>query len=359
MAVELELLLAHSNEPVSCYERQRYYIEGFQRVLGAGFKISPAGDRLFSTLFESKVKGFRRAWRMYNGIAKNKSYQIKEHVGCYHLNRDGKQLKIAIDTADGRQIHDPNAYEWSDVYFKCNKWDTQNYPPKVRPLINGNGTLNLNKINYLESLRGSDKTVDLNYWMRLWIPSNNDRAMDVFEHQVRLFEALAAVDCEKDLLAIIPSEYRDRDIGHYLDRLERAGVPHQYDWGDIGSTALWDRLASSRIVFLRPGDHLCVSWRMNDLLCMGSCVVYDGCPAPTWPQPLEVGKHFFDAQCAIGEEYELPEKEEYQRITTLIESLLAKPELITTAHKETLAYYQSYASPESVAEYIIETSISV
>ena len=50
---------------------------------------------------------------------------------------------------------------------------------------------------------------------------------------------------------------------------------------------LWDIMSTSKVVFVRAGKHLCIPWRMIDLLAMGSAIVSDAQPYPIWPEPLK------------------------------------------------------------------------
>ena len=67
------------------------------------------------------------------------------YVGRYEA--DG--VRFAIDAHDRREIRDPDALAWSDVYFKANRWPGDDYDPKVRPVVNGNGLLDRRKIERL------------------------------------------------------------------------------------------------------------------------------------------------------------------------------------------------------------------
>jgi len=76
-------------------------------------------------------------------------------------------------------------------------------------------------------------------------------------------------------------------------RLEQVGVECTYDLLPIKQ--LWEEMASAKIIILRAGKHMCVPWRMIDLLCMGACIVTDSDFNPGWPQKLMAGKHYVSA----------------------------------------------------------------
>ena len=72
-------------------------------------------------------------------------------------------VRFAIDGHDRREVRDPEALAWSDVYFKANRWPGDDYDPKVHPIVNGNGLLDRGKIAQLRSLRDAPKEVDVAY----------------------------------------------------------------------------------------------------------------------------------------------------------------------------------------------------
>ena len=72
-------------------------------------------------------------------------------VGRYE--RDG--VRFAVDAHDRREIKDPEALAWADVYFKANRWPDDDHDPKVLPVVNGNGLLDRRKIGRLRALRAA------------------------------------------------------------------------------------------------------------------------------------------------------------------------------------------------------------
>jgi hypothetical protein len=270
------------------------------------------------------------------------------------LNRTEK--RVAIDVFDGGDVRDLLSYEWADIYFKNNMWPTLEYPQKVRPLLNGDGFLDKRKIAYLKMFRNSKCECDLIYWAKIWEPwpSGLPKGIDVLEHQLRIFETLSEIKCNKKLLAIFPEEgLRYGNSGVCISRLNKRGIACQYGWGNITSDAFWKNLASARVVFLRSGDRLCISWRLVGLLCMGACVVFDGAPYPQWYEPIVSGIHYLDGECRLAPDFSLPEETAYGELKRKIESLLSDHEQIAFLKRNALHYYERFGSPRSVAEHII------
>ena len=209
------------------------------------------------------------------------------------------------------------------------------------------------KIEDLKNYRDYPKQHDLIYWSRIWVAPGQQELNAGVEHNIRIFEALAKVDAKKNLLAVFPEDLSDEHLKICTERLDRAGVPWRKGWGDIDTKALWDAIASARINFLRPGNHLCISWRMMDLLCMGACVAVDGAPYAQWPVALRDGVNYVDCHATLLPEYELPEDDAYQAITEQVNALVKDHARTDAIARNNWLYFDQHASMEAIAAYII------
>lgn len=286
---------------------------------------------------------------------------MSTHVGRYTVQfpDSGSPLRVAIDSHDARQIRDPDAYEWAQLYFKVSYWPDLNYGPKVRPLVCGNGAMTQKRISRLIAMRDAPRDLDLVFIAKLW-PSNPAAPTywNPVEHVVRTFETLAKLKIRSHLRAIlVPLSGNDAIPQHYLDRLARAGVPvTPYD---VTVEELWSATRASRLAFLRPGMHLCVSWRMIDHLAMGACSVTDHAAYPQWPVPLQEGREFMDAGCGVGPDISLPDPADYGRIADKVMDLLADPERVEESRRAAAAYFDAHVAPARVARYFMDTARSV
>jgi hypothetical protein len=307
---------------------QRYYLLGFEDE--AAVKVG--GAPLPVRLAPGVTNKIRVAYRLSDGSGAG-------HVGRYVAGG----VRFAIDAHDGRDVFDTEALDWADVYFKANRWPTDAYDPKVVPVVNGNGLVDRRHLEHLRALRNEPKTVDVAYISNVW----GGR-----EHSLRVFEQLAALDCTKDLLAILPEGFPPEEDDANEARLRAAGVPVTRK--PLRPRELWQRLARARLVPLRAGKHLCFSWRTIDLLAMGACIVFDALPPPRWPVPLEPG--FNVADCAIPrpEDTEAAPEHEYDRVPAELERLLARPEEQDALRRAAAAYFDAHATPQAVARYALE-----
>lgn len=277
---------------------------------------------------------------------------------CPHMNKDSYfasryiirkskiKVKVVIEASDNHMVLDENALKWADVFFKANMWENVDYPSNVVPIANCNGRLDDNLLNQLVGMRNTNKTVDICFISRIW---------GGIEHNIRLFETLAKLDCSKDLLAIFPTK-ESKDRG--WKRLQDLGI--ECTENNIPMDVLWNRMSRSKINFFRSGVKLCIPWRMIDLLAMGSCVLFDDAPRPVWPQRLVEEKNYVDCQLdarldSTTEEY--LDSVDYNKIVNKVEELLNSPERINAISRNNEAYYDKYASPVKVAEYIIDTAL--
>jgi hypothetical protein len=257
----------------------------------------------------------------------------------------GEGVKFAIDARDNHAVlpEDEETLAWSDVYFKSNRWPSAEYDDKVRPVVNGNGALDRRKLATLRGLRATPKDLDVVFVSRVW----GGR-----EHNVRLFEELARLDASSELLAIMPHGADPAEDEAFLERLGRAGVATSYD--SVPHVDLWRSLARARIVVFRSGMHLCIPWRMIDLLALGACILFDAPPLPQWPVPLERGVHYADMgieRPAYGE----IDPGEHAKVGPAVRSLLADEGRQAELRAAAARYYEEHAAPERVAEYLLAT----
>jgi hypothetical protein len=216
------------------------------------------------------------------------------------------------------------------------------YDPKVVPIVNGNGLLDGRRIRSLQRLRGAEKAVDVVYISNVW----GGR-----EHSLRVFERLAALDCSKDLLAIFPKGFPAHEDEANIERLRANGIPVSRE--PLAPEELWRRVARGRLVPLRAGKHLCFSWRTLDLLAMGACIVFDALPPPRWPVPLEAGEHVANCGIARPEDTEAAGENEYEKVPTEVERLLARPEEQQRLRDGAAGYFDEHAAPSRVADSIL------
>ena len=336
---------------------QNYFLMGFKALGDVKFELSPFGVRLFHLMKRLHIKGAMHLWQFSNNWLIRSGYRNGDRVGRYLITDGDVSIKVAIDAWDEGYIVDERSLKWADIYFKNNKWPTLDYPDKVFPLIHGNGRLNNEKLLYLKGLRDHPKENDLAYLSIMWSRPNNsyNNFHAILEHHTRTFETLASINCRSKLLAVIPQTYSEKDILPYLRRLDKSGVPWQRDWGAINSKVLFDELAKAEVVHLRPGNALCISWRMIDLMCMGACVAYDGQPYPNWPQPLESGAHYIDCGCRLGADFSTPVEETYTHMRKVLENLLESRDQMARIRANNISYFDRYAAPDKAAAYLLKT----
>jgi hypothetical protein len=307
---------------------QRYYLLGFEDESSVRIEGTPLPVRAAPGVTNKFRVAYRRARESGSG-----------HVGRYVAG----DVRFAIDAHDGREVFDEAALDWADVYFKANRWPDASYDPKVVPIVNGNGLLNRRHIAHLRGLRAAPKTVDVAYISNVW----GGR-----EHSLRVFERLATLDCEKDLLAILPEGFPAGEDEANAERLRAAGVPVTRE--PLAPRELWQRLARARLVPFRAGKHLCFSWRTLDLLAMGSCIVFDSLPPPRWPVPLEPGVQVADCGIPRPANTEAAPEHEYDRAPAEIERLLIRPAEQESLRRAAAAYFDEQAAPGPVARYALD-----
>ncbi|MDO6461207.1 hypothetical protein Q4485_10910 [Granulosicoccaceae sp. 1_MG-2023] len=355
MLNRIEVLLDRARSPVFCYDRTRYFLDALERYSDARFRYRPLSAEFMAPLRAMNVRGAHGVWERIGRLTED-NLQLSEasnHIGQFHFVFDDVTVNVAIDTADGRSLHDQSILDWSDVYFKCNYWPDLSYPDKVLPLINANGTLSPAKVRHLRGLRGHRKDYDLIYWSRIWASPGSVADNNGVEHNIRMFETLAKAPGNNNLLAVFPNDLTDNSLDCYRKRLDVAGVRWQNGWGPIKSADLWNSLAAARLNFLRPGNHLCVSWRMMDLLCMGAGIIVDGAPYAEWPEPLRDQINFIDGGCTLDPDYNLPEDSTYDRLLERVAAAVENPDLINSLSTNNAEYFDQYAAMPKLAGYII------
>ena len=279
-------------------------------------------------------------------------FDYDEHVGQYIVEYTDKSfIKLAIDAHDNREIRSPSTLKWADIYFKSNTWPQMQYPAKVCSIINGNGKINVENINFFRGLRNLEKKIDLTFISRVW----GGR-----EHNIKLFEQLSKAKCNKKLLAIfLDHDRKQPETKGYIERLKRAGVKYTFSYEPLLYKELAKTLAESKIVVLRAGKHLCIPWRMLDLLCLGCCVVTDSAFFPEWPQPLVENGNYLNLGIKRPENGDSGELEDYEKIPSKIENFLKDDRLLTEIGKNNEQYFDGFAAPYKIAEYIFSKTESL
>ena len=271
------------------------------------------------------------------------AYRFPRGSGEAYVGRyESGGTRFAIDAHDRREVRDPEALAWCDLYFKANRWPGDHYDQKVLPIVNGNGLLDRGKIAHLRSLRDAPKDVDVAYVSNVW----GGR-----EHSLRVFERLAELACSKDLLAVFPEGFPPEEDAENMERLRAAGVPVTRE--PLAPRELWRRLARARLVPLRAGKHLCWSWRTIDVLAMGACIVLDAPPPPRWPVPIEPGIHVAECGVRRPDDTEAAVDSEYEKVPATIEALLAHPEDQQRLRDAAARYFDEHAAPEKVAQHVL------
>ena len=334
------------------YQWQKYFIYGFKALDNVSFRMKPFYSAVFSRLAEHNVKGDEQAWTFFTRFKRNRHLRNGDHVGRYAVKVGNNKTNIVIDGHDGKRIRDPMAYEWADIYFKSNMWGNMGYPEKVRPITTGDISLTPKRIEHLKSLRRWRKKYDLCFMSRIW-EGDSGNPFDMVEHQVRLFEALSQIECDKKLVAVIDASLSPNDMQDYLARLDKAGVAWRYRLVPLNE--LWSEIASSQITFFRPGKHLCMPGRMLEYLAMGACVVFDRKPFTQWYQPLTEGEHFLACDSGLNEDESLPPVECYGNIKRIIDGLLSDSDKIAQIKNNNIAYFDQCAAPSRVAQYVLDS----
>jgi hypothetical protein len=347
-----------ADEIIAWHDYQRYYAMGLRMLPDVRFRYASVVDRALAFVRERGWRGTRAGWRLVAKLSSAARYKRAEQVGRYTFrfpDRDAP-LRVAVDAHDDRSIRDPDAYDWSDVYFKVSYWPSLDYGPKARPLICGHGALDHKRIARLIGLRNAARNLDLVFVAKLWAGHAGPTFWNAVEHVVRLFETLAKLKIRSYLRPIVV------DTGqpvpkYFLDRLAKVGAPATT--ANITVSELWRATSAARVAFLRPGRHLSVSWRMIDHLAMGACTVCDYPPYPEWPVPLRAGREFIDGGCGIGADDSLADPADYGRVADTVMALLADPDRVAASRLASAAYFDEHVAPARIARYLVDVSKSI
>lgn len=267
----------------------------------------------------------------------------EQFVATYRIQLRNRSIQFAIDSHDTKEIASPELLKNSDLYFKANKWKNETYPANVYPVVNGNGFLRPRHLAKLRAMRGKEKSNDFLFISRIW---------GGVEHNVRLFETLADLPCKKRLVAIfVQGTATDQATRQAVARLKKLGVHCAFSLVPVKK--LWEEMATSRVVMLRAGKHMCIPWRMIDLLCMGACVVSDADFEPEWPAPLVPGQHYYSAGIQRPGDTSSASSDEYIKVKEAVAILLGNSKLRRALCRNSANYFDRYAAPEKVGEYIL------
>jgi hypothetical protein len=270
------------------------------------------------------------------------------HVGQYLFRfQCGRVLKVAIDTHDHREVRSREIHNWSDIYFKSNRWPDFGYSPKVRPIPIGNSGITLENCRSLRSLRTQPKIFDFIFVGRIWAGGGAN-----VEHNLQLFENLANLGRNSKLLAVVFGfDQKSQEFMHIVARLKAAGV----EWSDrqIGYQELMEWSAESRLVVLRVGVSGCIAWRMVDMLAIGACIVMDQAPFPHWPVPLQEGQNFLSLGLRISSDCGPAPVEDYEKIIGKMEEFLIDNSNLEKIANNNAMYFDIHAHPIKVADYVL------
>ena len=214
-----EISISKHPSVLYCLRRLRnaYKVE---KIMG---KLKPAVDTVLDYIA-----------RVIGGNYAQETEGFTAGLGCYIFQTsDGIEWKAYIDSQDSGAIRSPQALDWSDLYFKTSYSREHDYPAKVIPLSQCSFLL-VGRLDRLRSMRTKPKRYDLCFTTRVWGGSND---IEGIEHNLRLLEALAKVNCRKYLRAFLIAG--DKTV--YAKRLDRQGSPYSFDplpmsdhvWGPV------------------------------------------------------------------------------------------------------------------------------
>lgn len=354
-AIGVSLLGGLCFRPGQWHKYQRYYLMSLRATPGVRVAYANPVVQAFAWAQERRWKNAERNWEFLTRVMRKRSKKAT-YVGRYllHFPTRAEPLRVAIDQHDRRAIWDPQAYDWSEVYFKVNRWPSIDYGSKTRPLVTGSGALNKARLARLVALRDRPKDLDLVFIAKLWPSVNGPTLWNPIEHLMLVFEVLAGLKIRSLLRAIVPRTHSVGFPQRYLDRLTSLGVQATYT--NVTVKELWAATSSARLAFLRPGTHLCISWRMIDHLAMGASTVCDRASYVEWPVPLGAGREFSDCGCGLGPDDSLPARADYGRIADTVMELLANPEQAAEVRRAAATYYDRHVAPQQVARYLLETA---
>jgi hypothetical protein len=355
---KITLFLNDCSSAMSKLTYQKYLIQGFKRHPEIQFEVQPIFFHLCAQL---ALKGYKRSGLGWLSKFQDKCRNFSSYVGRYVIiDKETKNsYHISVDGSDGRTVGDFDALKWSDIYFKHNYWPSMSYPEqhKLRPLINGDGCLSPKFYKVLIQLRKSEKFLDFIYLTKIWKPDSNshftlEQCDNIVEHQVRLYETLSQLQCNKHLgVELTHGFFKGAETEKVIKRLSSVGVlcrPHR-----LNQREFWNLHCASKIVFARPGDHLCTSFRISTFLMIGACIAYDAEPFVHWYEPLVPGFHYVQGNCGLDKNYGLPDMSSYKGIINMVETLLNNPEKRDRLSRNAAKYYDTYSNPLNLAHYVI------
>jgi hypothetical protein len=285
--------------------------------------------------------------------AKHGKYPLSsEHhrvIGQYvFVLKNKRRINVVIDSDDHPSIQNQNLLEWAHVYFKTNLWPDWKYPGKVHPIVTGNNMVHMDSVGYLKSLRKQPKLYDFIFVSRIYAgPGAN------VEHNIRLFEELAKIPCQSKIRAIFMGfADDDPEMLSHRKRLESAGVEattEHFSFNDLMTMS-----AQSRLCVIRAGIHSCITWRLINMLCIGAAVVLDANPFSSWPEPLREGENFLSLGLRITPECGPAPKDDYDSIIWKMEKFLNDPTILQKIGENNARYFDEYAHPFKVAQYVLE-----
>src|SRR5262249_44881310 len=212
---------------------QFYYLLGFERV---GSPVHFGWNRFgLSVRFRTSELGKKMIRNPFDLVSAPDGSIGMGEVGTYLLRNGARRVKFALDAGDHAHVVSPQAYDWSDIYFKASKWEHRDYPAKVRPLVFGHNYLTRSLIETLHSYRSARRTVDLVFINRI---------LGGAEHNVRLFETLGSIPCSKTLICIAYGH----ETKEQLERLRAAGVTVR---GWLSQPLFWEEMSKGRLAFNR------------------------------------------------------------------------------------------------------------
>lgn len=322
---------------------QRYYLMALDEVAA----VNVANQALLARVFRTPERKAHAAFvgsllRARSPLSALRPIAGSGQCGRYVARFPGREVRFAIDAADAGVISDRETLEWSDLYFKANRWPTLEYPEKVLPLINSNGWLDARRIERLRALRDSPKDIDVAFISNVW----GGR-----EHNIRLFEQLSRLEARTDLQAIFPPGSDPEETRGFEDRLRAVNV-HVRE-GHMPREELSSVLARSRIVFIRSGKYCCIPWRMLDLLAMGACVVYDSALFPQWYEPLRANVHYVECGVDRPPDTSPAPPERYEQIVPTIEELLSDESRMAGIRAANADYFDTFAAPRPLGRHIV------
>lgn len=312
-------------------------------------QFSPEGDGEYE-LYQQYYWNCLREFVCFKKTTASDAFaQHMTHVGQYLFRfRCGKVLKVGIDTHDHREVRSQAIHDWSDLYFKSNRWPDFGYSPKVRPIPIGNSGITLENCRFLRKLRTQPKKLDFIFVGRIWAGGGAN-----VEHNLQLFENLAKLGRNSKLLAVVFNfDQKSPQFQNIVARLKTVGV----EWTDrqIGYSELMEWSAQSRLVVLRAGVYGCIAWRMVDMLGLGACIVMDQAPFPHWPAPLQEGQNFLSLGLRITSDCGPAPLEDYEKIVGKMEMFLNDPTILQKIGENNARYFDKYAHPLRVAQYVLE-----